>query len=709
MKVVNTMASNLIFRIASEFEAKGTDDATKGLEKVRQQMEKTATASSGIATGVMSLFKTISGVALALPLAGFIKEAIRSEEVTARFRMQLESLGQTIEDIDIEGLSDRVRDLGITQTEFVSALASGLTYLKDTDKELALLNTALGLSKSRGIDLSTAFRILGQVTAGYTMIARRYGVSTHSEIKDKTERTAAVLAEFTKKFAPLAEQTNTVSEALKKMSAHIKDAGESLGATFLPMIGGIVNGFNKLSDNTQELVVWIGLLTSAGIGLTAAIVPWIPALAAAGITIGTLILPITLLAAEIAFFTHNVYLNDQAFIKSGETLAKYYNMVAKAMLTRAGDLGKEIDLTQDLTVTIADLKEQEKLLGIKIAEAAVRGEEGIKKQAEADLKVNQERLKNFETAEKYKEKTGLMTAENIAEAHKKATLSVYEYDVYLAKKKSDDILAVNNLSIESRKMAEAVYRRDIEQADVKEMQRQAAYARDLETLKLSGMKEGIDRELAERKIAAQYERATLEKSLRESLEYRTALVRDQAKKEAEIRMQKVIEEMDKEVAFALKSTEEQIKYTTELEQARRLLADIKLNDLKNTNQAAKDLLHTEGGSEALQERIKVWREEALKIETEKALKAKEYVEFLKQGQEITEKITKEKGIKEFGISKEAFTKIEEDVKISITISNLGELGNKVAEVVRNEVKKHEKDIEDAVTTNVGESMRKSGG
>jgi hypothetical protein len=105
---------------------------------------------------------------------------------------------------------------------------------------------------------------------GYTRVARQYGVSMHSEIKNPTERANAILADFQKAMEPLAKQTGTTSEALKIMGANIKDMGEKIGSQFLAPIGEIAKAFNRMDDSMKEAALTTILYGGAIIGLATA-------------------------------------------------------------------------------------------------------------------------------------------------------------------------------------------------------------------------------------------------------------------------------------------------------------------------------------------------------------------------------------------------------------------------------------------------------
>jgi len=308
------MASNLIFRIMSQFGSQGTDAAATGMNKVRESMEATAKSSSSLASSFGGLKSILIGGVMALPFTGFVKEAIQSEEVTARFGLRLQSLGEDSGAVmqQISGLTDKIHKAGVSQTQFIQALAQGAPYFKDTRKEIALLDTAIGMTRVRGISLAAAFQQLGYITMGYgTRIARQYGVAMHNEIRNPTERGAAIIADLTKKMEPLAGATGTTSEALKEMGVTIKDIGEKLGASMLEPIGSIAKAFNSLDwqvkQTTVDLVIMGGTLIGIvkivqGLSSLGAAVTGLKAIGAAGTGLAGIAAPAAAATAGVSKF-----------------------------------------------------------------------------------------------------------------------------------------------------------------------------------------------------------------------------------------------------------------------------------------------------------------------------------------------------------------------------------------------------------------------
>lgn len=389
------MPSNLILTFQTKADISGADALAKAMEEMKKKMQDTAKSSASVGQSFGNLKSILTGTILASPLAGFIKEAMQSEEVSARMGMQFKALGQSIDDIDFDKVSKQVRDLaGITQTELAQALTTGIKYFKDSKLELQYLNTAIGMTKISGVNLSTAFQQLGYVMQyGAGRAVRQYGVSLHTDIHDPTQRGIAILKDMQKAMEPLAKQTGTTAEALKIMGASIKDLGENIGSNFLIPIANIAKTFNHLNDSTKELTIGATLLGAAfavGFGDLALLV--------------AMILPVLKLAKE----------TQSAIVNAEKAEDSYYKLVISAMRARASDattaLGQETkfaDKIKETETVYKNLITQQTLFrlnGDKVTEGAAAKQaaavsillEGQKKEADELAKHNVTTLDQYQ-------------------------------------------------------------------------------------------------------------------------------------------------------------------------------------------------------------------------------------------------------------------------------------------------------------------------
>jgi hypothetical protein len=530
-------------------------------------MEQTVTSTGKFASGLKDIRNLLVGGVMALPLAGFVREAMQSEEITARFGLKLKALGEDAGSIlpYIEGMSDKIHKAGLTQTEFTQALSQGSVYFKSMNQELGLLNTAIGMTKVSGVSLATAFQQLGYITMGYgTRIARYYGVSMHTEISNPTERAAKIIEELTKKMEPLAKQTGTTAEAFKEMGATIKDIGEAVGSKFLTPLGNIAREFNNLPPAIKEARIQMALFLSTagglamiGAGLWGRMAGGVAALAAgiaglnaamAGGTIafGGMTLTATGLTAALGLLGAELLIvlpllgraaNEYTLMRAAQAEARRAEKSLEterelAMKARLGDLTKEMSMFEDLDTLSARLTETRTKLARQEVEMKKLGFTGAS--SEAQRLEAEKALKVIADLQEAKKHMTIKTEEELNKYVMDATVGQGSYQLMWLKK-----LEEANRSLYSRNATEALK---------------------------------VEKYITE-------EKKKLLKQLTEA--YKT--------------------EIDKQLEYALMSAEDQKKYTEDLAAAKELLRGAEVKDIEKMTDAQKETLKTKGGQKALDE------------------------------------------------------------------------------------------------------------
>ena len=644
------MASPLRFLIESAYNPKGTDDAARALNNLAAQTQQTAAAARDIGKAFDNVRRVLVGAALTLPLAGFVRQAIASEEATARWGLQLESLGQSISDVNIEALSKSVRDLaGVTQTELVSALATGLKFFKDTTKELEYLNTAIGITKVSGVSLSQAFQQIGQVQLGYgSRVARQYGISMHREIEEPTKRAAAILEDLRKRMEPLARQTGTTSESLKILGANIRDIGETIGSEFIAPIGEIAKAFNRLDDSTKELIIRTVLYTTAVYGLATAYGVLSKSLAGTAIskTITDLsllaTLPVTLkelptlftligqslkglgatviVAASIALVVRYV----QAVKDWGNELdaaaakeAAINKKLSDASTARLTDLGKEISATEDLTLVIGELKDEYDLLALRVG-VVDKKRGGASETILREKEIAKQRLDGAIALQKAIEDVDAKGLGKIDEAYKIATQGRLKFEIDKLKEKYEATINNENLIAKDRQKFLAVYGAQLDALLTDELRKQNDIQRNIAGLRISLMKDGLEKELAARRLMLLNEREAFLSNTKDSMEARKLLAEKYSKDERDIRIKYAKQALQEELDFALRTKEEQAKFTIEYETAQALLRQKGTGGIKSFSDTEKEILKTEGGRKSLNEQLEKSVERRAKAATSEA-------------------------------------------------------------------------------------------
>jgi hypothetical protein len=688
------MASNLIITFQTKADATGANQIGKGMEDMKRRMQETASATDDVAKSFSTLKNIIVGTVLALPLTGFIKEAIASEEVTARFGIQLKTLGQNINTLDIEGITQRLHQFGITQTEVIEAFSRGLPYFKNTENELKYLNTAIGMTRYSGVELSTAFQQLGYIMQyGNARVARQYGVAMHSEIREPTQRAAAVMADLQKAMEPLATTTGTTAESLKAMAAIIKDTGEKIGAEFLRPIAAMAEAFNKLSPEMQTMIIRTVLFTTAVGGLALAFSALGKAMAGSAIlsslsglqgifalpfvsnigklqmaiqglagAFGGLIIGGATIGAILAIQDAAAKVKD-SFANAEKAEAAYFSTVMNAMHARASDATTAIGNEEKFTDKVKETEKVYKNLLTQQALFRMHGEAGKAGEEQAAKQAAQVKA----LLDSQQKEAAEMAKHNIS------TLEDYKKFQY--------------------KMAE---------------------------LRVQSIKGSSERELAEFRLKWQKERDEMLKAYGDQMDVRLALTKAEAAQEIDVRKK----QLDKELEYASMTNEERKKYDQDYQNAKSQLAGMSFEGFKTADDSLKELVKTSGGAKALDEQKTAWAEQQVQIaQTKKELElygataadiAQLYqknkdkgIEWLKREEqaikdkkraELEEAETGVKSLKSFTSEEKTISaKAEMNINTTVNITpNLSEIGKAAGDAVAAAVNNNTKQIEDAV-------------
>ena len=661
----------MIITFQTKADTSGTDQISQQMESMKQKMQETAKSADGLAKSFNQfsdgssgrglkeasasvkgiglsfnqLKSIIVGTALTLPLTGFIKEAIRSEEISARFSLQLRSIGQSINEVDIEGLTKKMHSFGFTQTDLVQGLTAGIRYFKDIRKETALLDTAIGITRVTGGSLASAFQQLGLVSLGYTRIARQLGVSTHSEIHDPMKKAAAVLEDITKKFAPLATGTGTTAESFKQLGATFKDTGEKIGAEFLAPAKDVADIFNKLSPATKELAIRTGLYAGAVFGLATAYNALAAAMArSAAVRTGTVFaqigwlanLPLTnikqlfqvISGIATALFkipvnpitlaiiaTLGAYTATQKWTESlnKNSAAKERAVGATNTLLRANldGMEKEISMTEDLEERKKDLQDTIDILKRKSESQEMTLSQ--RKDASQELEKAKELLAQTIAFDELKKLSGIKTDEDLTKSYEKMMNTKAGYAELLAARENaylvesgqlNTAVGQRYLAIINKQRQEAISEQKSTDADIWKQilenrlrEQQRAFTIELATLRMSADQENAYRiknakDIAETQIQIRKEELTKELAaitgfLAEDNEKRKAATERATQDELDIRAKVLQSGFEKELATLLQSKEERAKMEETMSPLKNIVGDAQsLEQLKN---ALKDM------------------------------------------------------------------------------------------------------------------------
>lgn len=164
-------------------------------------------------------------------------QGIMSEEVSKKFQTQASALqGLTI-----------FGDEAILQGQ---AFAMSMGVQADTVEKITPL--VLDFASAMGIDLRTAFRVMGQAAAGDTGMLKRYGIIV-DEAALKSDGFNAVISTMQKNFEGTAEAiAKSGIGPMEQFKNLMGDFKEDIGRTVIPVINKLIELFMKFGGSLQN-------------------------------------------------------------------------------------------------------------------------------------------------------------------------------------------------------------------------------------------------------------------------------------------------------------------------------------------------------------------------------------------------------------------------------------------------------------------------
>jgi len=765
------MASSLTLDIIAKLDPKGFNDLAKYMEDVKNQTQAASGSAIKLADSFSALKNAVVGGVLTLPLINFTREAIRSEDVTARFRLQLESLNQSISQSQIDELAQKTRRFGIAETEMVQGLAQGLTYLKTTTNEMRLLDTAIGMTVLKGISLGQAFQQIGMIQLGNTRILRQYGITLDTSIKDPTDRTAKAIEELRKKMEPMAKESGTLASEMKKAGATIGDIGEKIASSLLPPITAVLKAFNSLSDSTKQTILTIGLVGTTILGvskillalqaitarfavtsgvaavstgsLTTAIGIMGPVTQATSLEIDRLAMSIGVaIAAEQKAITSTVIFGKTIananiiFLAASVIIGALWSIYSqwkdkqdKATKAREDQTIADAAGVKQLQANIEILKEEittddDKIAKLKELKEASQGfldarttaiQKGSKLEAESAENFRQQaevKIKTLERLQEAEKASGKITTE---EAQKMANVRNFGGET------EAEIMALTQLrngyrDVFGEKSLAALAADDkIKDSERKLRQERTTTQKELLSIQGDLAKKAISEETNARRLGREsfaiidkeqtakmlavelqlkkaelnQEAAALSKEWAKNAELKKAFVQKEEAALRDIRIAYARAALDKELELALMTAEERAKYDEEQARARQILGRVSsVDQIGKLSDEEKTLLKTMQDQSILEAKMAELAKERQKA-TEEEWKTR--INFTKTGMAsrvpLTESELAQKDVEALGVNNKALgVKLTTDTNVTLTVSNPGELADKVSTAVVGAIK-----------------------
>lgn len=218
------------------------------LDTVGQKLDTMTAKGSSFAESLASVGK---GVAIAgvVAVTAVVAESIHVfdsyEQAHARLEGAIHNVGDSFdrEAPKIAAVNKQLEQLGFTNTQTESALATLTRAAGSTEKALALMGLAADLARARNIDLESATSILSKVMTGHVALLGRYGIATKDAAGNTLSVSEAVQA-LSDKFGGQAQRSaDTFTGRVQVLKAEMQDIGIKIGELVLPVLEKLGSAF----------------------------------------------------------------------------------------------------------------------------------------------------------------------------------------------------------------------------------------------------------------------------------------------------------------------------------------------------------------------------------------------------------------------------------------------------------------------------------
>jgi hypothetical protein len=222
---------------------------------------------TGLKVGIAAITGVIAGATAAL--YKFTKGAIEDEAAQAKLVSLLKQRGMASKE-NLKATDEMIKKgarLAFTDDDIRTSLAGATQFTKNFAKAQKIATVAQDLARAKGISLEAATKLVGKAFAGSGAALKSYGVNlsktvSYTEKKVKVDKNGveivdkqikqkkeiikgdAALAAITKSFGGSAKTyATTTAGAIQSVQIAVSEAGETIGAAFLPIINELLDVF----------------------------------------------------------------------------------------------------------------------------------------------------------------------------------------------------------------------------------------------------------------------------------------------------------------------------------------------------------------------------------------------------------------------------------------------------------------------------------
>lgn len=244
--------------------------------KFGKSLKATETSAAGL-IGKLTSLKTLIALAFAYKAALFVGKGIKgltdaaAEQELAERRLSsgLATTGQySPERLRLlkEEASALQNLVGIGDNIILDSQTLLAAYGMEIDKIRILTPLILDFARVKGIDLTTAFNLVGKATAGYTGTLSRYGLMIDVTLS-KEKQHQAILSFLTRFQGGAAVMADTYAGKMDKLGASYSDMKEPMGSTIQEIFraSGALDFLNSfVESNTNWWTKWGPLVGKIG-------------------------------------------------------------------------------------------------------------------------------------------------------------------------------------------------------------------------------------------------------------------------------------------------------------------------------------------------------------------------------------------------------------------------------------------------------------
>ena len=277
-----TITQRLAFLVSAN-----ADQAIKAFDKTAATAEKQmGKAGKSIDKLGASMTKFgAAGLAAAGTLGGGLfklaQGAIDDQKAQALLADQLrKSTGATDAQIKkIEEMIDATaRATGVADDQLRPAMGNLVRAFGDAEKASTVLTTALNISQATGRDLETVTIALGRAANGNVGALSRLGIPLDENVKKSKDFDAALKALNAQFGGAAAAAADTYAGKLARARVAVSEAGEQIGAAFIPVVeksvtalAGTINKLGEVDKATGGAIGKFAAFGTVGLGVVSAL------------------------------------------------------------------------------------------------------------------------------------------------------------------------------------------------------------------------------------------------------------------------------------------------------------------------------------------------------------------------------------------------------------------------------------------------------